>query len=74
MFCRYCGAAIAADSVFCAKCGKRLLDSANPRMERIVRTLRLKTPYPYFIVLVAAFATWTLWPKGKPVVYSQVKW
>jgi hypothetical protein len=74
MFCRYCGTAIAADSVFCPKCGKRLLDSSNPRVERIVRTLYLKTPYPYFIILILAFVTWTLWPRGKPVAYSEVKW
>lgn len=29
MFCKYCGATIADDSIFCSKCGKKLNDS-NP--------------------------------------------
>ena len=73
MFCRYCGAAIAADSLFCPKCGKRLHASGNPRIERLIATLRLKTPYPYFLLLLVAFVAWAAWPKGTPA-YRQVKW
>ncbi len=74
MFCRYCGAAIAADSLFCPKCGKRLDTSGNPRVDRIVQKLRLKTPYPYFAVLLVSFVTWAAWPKGTSAAYAQVKW
>jgi hypothetical protein len=74
MFCRYCGADIAADSVFCPKCGKRLHASGNPRLERLIATLRLKTPYPYFALLFLAFIVWSVWPKGAPAAYRDVKW
>jgi len=74
MFCRYCGASIAADSVFCPKCGKRQHQSANPRLEQIVTRLRLKTPYPYFAILLIGFVTWALWPAGPAPAYSQLKW
>ena len=74
MFCRYCGSHIAADSVFCAKCGKRLGTRENPRVENVVRKLRLRTPYPYFAVLVALFILWIAWPKGSRADYSHLKW
>jgi hypothetical protein len=74
MFCRYCGAAIAADSLFCPKCGKRLDAVRHPRIEAIVTKLRLKTPYPYFALLLIIFASWTLWPKPKSAAYTTVKW
>ncbi len=74
MFCRYCGAGIAADSLFCPKCGKRLSGSRNPRIEDIVAKLRLKTPYPYFTLVFIVFASWALWPKPVPAAYTQVKW
>jgi hypothetical protein len=74
MFCRYCGAPIAADSIFCPKCGKRLHASGNPRIERVVAALRLKTPYPWFGLLLLSFLTWAAWPKGLPAAYTQVKW
>ena len=74
MYCRYCGAPIASDSVFCPKCGKRLLGSDNPRVDRLVRKLRLKTPYPYFGILLVAFIVWTLWPRGTSAAYAQGKW
>ena len=74
MFCRYCGAAIAADSLFCPKCGKRLDAVRNPRIEAIVKTLHLKTPYPYFALLLILFVSWGLWPKPKPAAYTSVKW
>jgi zinc ribbon protein len=74
MFCRYCGSHIADDSVFCAKCGKRLGTQENPQVENVVRKLRLRTPYPYFILLVALFVAWAAWPKGTRADYSHLKW
>ena len=74
MFCRYCGSHIADDSLFCAKCGKRLGTRENPRLAKLVRTLRLKTPYPYFALLIAAFIAWTLGPRQSHADYSHLKW
>jgi hypothetical protein len=74
MFCRYCGSHIADDSLFCAKCGKRLGARENPRVARIIQKFRLKTPYPYFALLLALFVTWTVWPKGTRADYSHLKW
>ena len=74
MFCRYCGSHIADDRVFCAKCGKRLGTRENPRVENVVRKLRLRTPYPYFAVLVGLFIIWIAWPKGSQADYSHLKW
>jgi hypothetical protein len=74
MFCRYCGTHIADDSVFCAKCGKRLGKRENKRLAHIVRTLRLKTPYPYFALLLAAFILWTIGPRQSRADYSHLKW
>jgi hypothetical protein len=74
MFCRYCGSHIPDDSIFCAKCGKRVGTGENPRVEKIVRKLRLKTPYPYFAILIALFVIWAAWPKGSHADYSHLKW
>lgn len=74
MFCRYCGAYIAEDSLFCAKCGKRLGKRQNPRLAKIVQKLRLKTPYPYFALLILLFITWAAWPKASHADYSHLKW
>ena len=74
MFCRYCGANIADDSVFCAKCGKRLGTRENPRVEEIVRKLRLKTPYPYAAILIITFIVWAVWPTGSHADYTHLKW
>jgi hypothetical protein len=74
MFCRYCGAHIADDSVYCAKCGKRLGARANPRLENIVQKLRLKTPYPYAALLITLFIVWAAWPTGSHADYSHLKW
>jgi zinc ribbon protein len=74
MFCRYCGSHIPADSLFCAKCGKRLGPRENPRLDRIVKTFRLKTPYPYFAILISLFIFWAAWPKGSHADYSHLKW
>ena len=74
MFCRYCGSHIAEDSLFCAKCGKRLGARQNPRLEKIVRKFRLKTPYPYSALLITLFIVWAAWPKGTSADYSHLKW
>src|SRR5262245_2946947 len=74
MFCRYCGSHIADDSLFCAKCGKRLGQREHPQLARIVKRLRLKTPYPYFGILLAMFAIWAVGPRQSHADYSHVKW
>jgi zinc-ribbon domain len=74
MFCKFCGTHIADDSVFCAKCGKRLGKRENPQLTKVVRTLRLKTPYPYFVLLIAAFIGWTIGPRQSRADYSHLKW
>ena len=74
MFCRYCGAYIPDDSVFCAKCGKRLGRRENPRLAKIVQTLHLKTPYPYFTLLVFLFILWAIGPRQSRADYSHLKW
>lgn len=73
MFCRYCGARIAEDSLFCAKCGKRLGARQNPRVEKLVQKLYLKTPYPYAALLILLFLIWAAWPKGTSADYSHLK-
>jgi hypothetical protein len=73
MFCRFCGAVIAEDSIFCAKCGKRLGRRENPRVEKVVQKLRLKTPYPYAVLLITAFIAWAVWPTGSRADYSHLK-
>ena len=73
MFCRFCGASIAEDSVFCAKCGKRLGTRKNPRVDKVVQKLRLKTPYPYAAILIIAFIVWAAWPTGSRADYSHLK-
>lgn len=74
MFCRYCGSHIPDDSLFCAKCGKRLGARENPRLAKIVQTLRLKTPYPYFGLLLALFIGWTIGSRATHADYSHLKW
>jgi hypothetical protein len=74
MFCRYCGSHIADDSLFCSKCGKNLGAVRHPRLLKIARTLRLKTPYPYFALLLAIFAAWALGPRQGHADYSGIKW
>jgi hypothetical protein len=74
MFCRYCGAHILEDSLFCAKCGKRLGNRSNPRMERLVTVLRLNTPYPYAIILFSLVASYFALQPKKTFDYSQTKW
>jgi hypothetical protein len=73
MYCRYCGSHIAEDSLFCAKCGKRLGAKEYPLLSKIVYTLRLKTPYPYFAILFVLFIAWTIGPRQSRADYSQVK-
>lgn len=75
IFCRYCGAAIAEDSLFCAKCGRKLGRTLNPRVEKVVTVLHLRTPYPYAVVLFLLAAVWLLRPGPRvPVDYSNLKW
>ena len=73
MFCRYCGSHIPDDSLFCAKCGKRLGPRENPRVTKIVQTLRLKTPYPYFGLLFTLFIAWTIISRPTHPDYSYLK-
>lgn len=74
MFCRYCGSHIAEDSLYCARCGKRLGQRENPRLKKIVDTLHLKTPYPYFALLLALFVTWTIGSRPTHADFSHLKW
>ena len=74
MFCRYCGSHIPDDSLFCAKCGKRLGPRENPRVTKIVQRLRLKTPYPYFALLFTLFIAWTIISRPTHADYSHLKW
>ena len=74
MFCRFCGAHLLPDSLFCAKCGKRTGQSENPQWERVSKTLRLRTPYPYAILLILLVTIWALSPHAAPVDYSNLKW
>ena len=75
IFCRYCGVAIADDSVFCAKCGRKLGRAVHPRIEKIVKVLHLRTPYPYAAFLILSFAAWAFMPEHRDRVdYSALKW
>jgi|GEM_PF-2164094 len=74
MFCRFCGAHIPDDSVFCSKCGKRLGAPVRPRLEKAVKVLRLKTPYPYFAILLILFVAWAIGPRKTRADYSNLKW
>lgn len=73
MFCRFCGAHLLDDSVFCSKCGKNL-GRENPRLEKISRVLRLRTPYPYAIFLILLVTVWALSPHAAPFDYGNLKW
>jgi hypothetical protein len=73
-FCRFCGAEILDDSVFCSKCGKRLGRNVHPRLGAIAQKLRLKTPYPYFVLLLLVYVGWTVTPFQPATDYSQLKW
>ena len=72
MFCRYCGASIQADSEYCSKCGKRLISAPSPRVQALVRLLRLESPYPYAGVLFILFALWIVQPRQSNVDYTQI--
>src|SRR5262245_53308112 len=74
MFCKFCGTHIADDSLFCARCGKRLGPRENPRLAKTVQTLRLKTPYPYFGLLILGFVIWAIGPGRSHADYSNLKW
>ena len=74
MFCIYCGSHISDDSLFCAKCGRRLGPREHPRLAKVVKTLHLKTPYPYFLILLALFIGWAIGPRQMRADYSHLKW
>jgi len=74
MFCRFCGAHLLDDSVFCSKCGKKTGRAENPQWERVSKTLRLRTPFPYAIFLILVVAIWAVSPHASPVDYSGLKW
>jgi hypothetical protein len=74
MFCRYCGAHILEDSLFCAKCGKRLGQQPNHGFEKLASVLRLNTPYPYAIILFSLVASYFLFQPKKTFDYSETKW
>ena len=71
MFCRFCGAAIPADSLFCAKCGRRL--ASGSRFDALLNRVYLKTPYPYAGLLFLAFVIWALQPARTRVDYSTLR-
>jgi hypothetical protein len=73
MYCRYCGAHIAEDSVFCARCGKRLGRRVHPRIEKAIRILHLNTPYPYAALILVAFAVWMIGPPKTRIDYTGLK-
>lgn len=73
MFCRFCGAHLLDDSVFCSKCGKNL-GRGNPRLEKVSKLLRLRTPYPYAVLLLVLVLAWALSPHSAPFDYSTLKW
>jgi hypothetical protein len=74
MFCRFCGAHIQEDSLFCAKCGKRLGQRSSPGFEKLASTLKLNTPYPYAIILFALVASYFGFQPKKTFDYSHTKW
>jgi hypothetical protein len=76
MFCRFCGAPLLADSLFCSKCGKKLARQENPRWEKLSKTLRLRTPYPYallLVLLVIVAMAWALTSHAQPADYTGLK-
>lgn len=73
MFCRFCGTHLLDDSVFCSKCGKNL-GRGNPRLEKVSKILRLRTPYPYAMFLILVVAVWALTPHAAPFDYTSLKW
>jgi hypothetical protein len=74
MFCRFCGVHLPDDSLFCAKCGKRLGRNAHPALAKWVAFLRLRTPYPYFGVLIALGVAWAISNGNPHFDYAQTKW
>ena len=75
MFCRFCGTNVLDDSIFCAKCGKRLRGTGNPRLEKLSATLRLGTPYPYAVALILVVGLWAVFTShADPVDYSHLQW
>src|SRR5262245_24555090 len=76
MFCRFCGAHLLDDSLFCSKCGKGVGRKTNPGLEKVSKVLRLRTPYPYAALLVLLVTVWGVWaqmPRGTPFDYADLK-
>jgi len=76
MFCRFCGAYLLDDSLFCSKCGKSVGRTTHPQFEKISKILRLNTPYPYaafLVLLVAVWGVWAMAPHGTPFGYGDLK-
>lgn len=73
MFCRFCGTAMPGDAAFCQKCGRKqdpvVMDGPGNRLVR-----SLKTPYPYFGLLVVLFLVWVVAPRRSGADYSQIQW
>ena len=72
MFCRFCGAQLLANSLFCAHCGKRLSAAPVAAENRLVRKLRLKTPYPWAALLLVLFFGWALLPDSVATDFSTI--
>lgn len=70
MYCRYCGARIEADSVFCSRCGKKV--AAAPAPETPSRWRRLRTPWPWAALVFVAFVTWALFGGSAPPDFSHL--
>jgi len=67
MFCRFCGARILEDSLFCSKCGKRLAGDRRSGSDTGGWRVRLKSPYPWAVLLFLAFVVWTVRPDSPGV-------
>lgn len=77
MFCRFCGAHVLEDSLFCSKCGKSLGRKTHPTLDRISKRLHLRTPFPYAILLVLLVAGWLLSQElvpRAPFDYANLTW
>jgi hypothetical protein len=60
--------------LYCSKCGRNLGAVRHPKLQKIVQKLRLRTPYPYFGLLLILFFAWTLQERQSHADYSGIKW
>ena len=72
MFCRFCGAQLLINSVFCARCGKQLTAAPVAAESRLASKLRLKTPYPWAALLLVLFFGWALRPDSVAPDFSTI--